>query len=117
MPRYTVEPGTGRITREEPLLTQQEFMDRWEASPAAPVLDFLFVLEGKDSNAGAMARKWLTRFRTARGIDPKDDRTVANTDNALGLGVSQNLITTAQAADARLIILAPVPDPPQWNEE
>jgi hypothetical protein len=117
MPRYTVEPGTGRIIREEALLTQREFMKRWRESGAGAVLSMLFALEVKDSAAGAQAREWLTEFRTARGIDPLLDETATSTDAALSFGIAAGVITSAQAAAARPLILAPVPDPPQWNEE
>jgi hypothetical protein len=117
MPRYTVEPGTGRIVREEGLLTQREFMGRWRASGAGAVLSLLFTLEVRDSTAGAQAREWLTDFRTARGIDPLLEETATSTDSALAFGVAAGVITQAQADAARPLLLAPVPVPPQWTEE
>jgi hypothetical protein len=96
------------VPAREELLTQQEFMDRWELSGAQACMDLLFALEPKDSADGTFARKTLTRFRTARGIDPADKRTGLLTDTLLGIGVAQALVTSEQAAAARLIILAPL---------
>jgi hypothetical protein len=96
------------VPAREELLTQQEFMDRWELSGAQACMDLLFALEPKDSTEGTFARKTLTRFRTARGIDPADPRTVLLTDTLLGLGVTRGLITSEVAATARPVVLAPL---------
>lgn len=112
MPRYVVEPGTGRLLTEPDRLSQLEFLDRWEESPAEPVLTLLFSLEVQASAAGAAARRFLTRFRSAEGIDPTDPRTIAGTDAALAMGVQSGTITQGQADAARAAILAPVPARP-----
>ncbi len=91
-----------------PLLTQREFMARWRAAGVGGVLTMLFSLEVKDSTAGTQAREWLNDFRTARGIDPALEETIANTDAALAFGVLAGAITTAQANAARPLILAPL---------
>lgn len=90
----------------EPLLSQQEFMDRWEAAGLGAVLDMLFALEVQNTTAGAGARKWLTRFRTARGIDPADARTIAGTDDLCALAVAGSVVTAAQVTAGRPIVLA-----------
>lgn len=92
----------------KPLLTQQEFMDRWEAAGLGAVLDLLFTLEVADSPQGSAARKWLTRFRTARGIDPADTRTIAGTDDLCALGIAAGVVTTAAVTAGRPIVLAPL---------
>ncbi|MBY0490633.1 MAG: hypothetical protein K2R93_12395 [Gemmatimonadaceae bacterium] len=109
---YAWDPALANFSlpRRTELLSQQQFMDRWELSGAGPCMDLLFALEAKDSAGGAYARKVLTRFRTARGIDPADPRTVQLTDALLGMGLTQSppLLTSQQAADARAVILAPL---------
>lgn len=94
------------------LLTQQEFMDRWVlAGPKAEAcMDLLFAAEPLANASGTFARKTLTRFRTARGIDPADPRTVTLTDTLLGMGVAASpaLLSAQEAAAARAVILAPL---------
>lgn len=106
---YVTEPGTGRVIEIPDLLTQREFMARWRQAGAGAALTLLFAMEVKDSPAGAQAREWLTEFRTARGIDPTLPETAANVDAALGFAVLSGVMTAAEAAAARPIILAPVP--------
>jgi hypothetical protein len=87
------------------LLTQQEFMDRWEYAGLGAVLDLLFTLEVDTGAGGAAARKWLTRFRTARGIDPTDPRTIDGTDQLIAMGVAAGAVTSQQATDGRPVVL------------
>ena len=92
----------------KPLLSQQEFMDRWEAAGLGAVLDLLFTLEVADSPQGSAARKWLTRFRSARGINPADPRTIAGTDDLCALGVAATVVSSEAVTAGRPIVLAPL---------
>lgn len=107
MPAY-VQQGVVIAESAQMLLTQQEFMDRWEAAGLGAVLDMLFALEVANNASGAAARKWLTRFRTARGIDPADPRTIAGTDDLCALAVLTGVVTTVQVAAGRPMVLAPL---------
>lgn len=100
--------GVVRETGGALLLTQQEFMDRWEAAGLGAVLDMLFSLEVAATSNGAAARKWLTRFRTARGIDPADPRTIAGVDDLCALAVAGSVVTAGAVAAGRSIVLAPL---------
>jgi hypothetical protein len=103
-----VEAGRIVVMDAPALLTQQEFMDRWEAAGLGAVLDLVFTLEVVNSPTGTAARKWLTRFRAARGIDPADPRTAGGFEALCAMAASAGLVTTAAVDAGRPVVLAPL---------
>ena len=107
-----IEPGTGRIIEDPPMLTRKEFMDRW---PVADMnkLNALRV----DATVAAALRGQLETLKDYRsestGIDPADPVAQQGVTDAYALLVAVGHCTEAEATARVAAILAPVPPPPQ----